>query len=67
MRLRVTGDYRSSLGEYRAGQVVEVSDATGELLMRDSPGSFRPDEAMSSETATGLIASDRRARGGRIR
>ena len=92
MRLICTGRYKSSLGSYVEGQDVDVNDEVAELLLRDSPGSFRresdpvpepvaveeptPEEApepepdlsaMSTETETGIVAPDRRARGGRGR
>ena len=93
MRLICTGRYKSSLGSYVEGQDVDVNDEVAELLLRDSPGSFRresdpapepvaepepeaveetaPEEpdfsAMSTETETGIVAPDRRARGGRRR
>ncbi len=81
MRLVCVSRYRSAYGEYEAGQDVDVTDDVAGLLLRDSPGSFKipaPDKpkavepplaetAMSTETATGLTAPDRRARGGRRR
>ena len=65
MQLTVLSRYRSGLGSYEAGQVLHLSDAEGELLMRDSPGSFAviPTET----TASGVEAIDRRARGGKRR
>lgn len=83
MRLRVTGRYRSTARvsrpgtngvsfvdefvSYEAGDVIDVADEVAEFLMRDSPGTFVADNAMSTETATGIVANDRRARGGRVR
>ena len=81
MRLICTGRYRSSLGSYESGQDVDVTDEVAGLLLSDSPGSFKiptPDKAkpveeplteaaMSTETATGIVAPDRKARGGRKR
>ena len=81
MRLICTGRYRSSLGSYEPGQDVDVTEDVAGLLLRDSPDSFKipaPDkpkpveeplteQAMSTETETGLTAPDRRARGGRQR
>jgi len=63
VKLLVTNDYRSSLGEYRQGQVLELDDDRAALLLRDSPGSF----LVYSETETGLDVPDRRMHGGRRR
>ena len=72
MRLYCVGRYRSGFGEFNPGQDVDVSDEVGELLLRDSPGSFTRTNPEASDpnpepTATGLMAPDRRARGGQIR
>ena len=83
MRLRAKSAYRSSWGEWPAGKTDTVSDEVGAFLLRDSPGTFevvsdgegqgRQEEAeeklsaMSTETETGLVVPDRRARGGRRR
>ena len=74
MRLTVLSRYRSGDTVYAAGSVLDVTDAAGEYLMRDSPGTFqREDEesstlgAMSTETETGLVVPDRRGRGGQRR
>lgn len=82
MKLYVTGRYRSSHGSYEPGQVLDVTEADAEFLLRDSPSSFArekasphapvvsdeaPDDDMSEELATGLDVPDRRARGGRVR
>ena len=78
MRLICISRYRSSFGSFTAGQEVDVTDDIGELLMRDSPGSFElnvpvapnpepvPEVAISI-TASGLETPDRRARGGQRR
>lgn len=77
--LRVISRYRSGLGSYEPGQDLHLDDETAARLIRDSPGSFKvagsqPDPepaldvtAMSTETETGLVAPDRRARGGHKR
>lgn len=77
--LRATGRYRSSLGNFEEGQELHLDDEAASLLLRDSPGSFEvvgetsesepgPDlSAMSTQTETGLVVPDRRARGGRQR
>lgn len=44
MRLRVVQNYNSNTASYQAGQVIDVPDALGEWLMRDSTGSFEPVE-----------------------
>ena len=77
MKLYVTGRYRSSHGSYEPGQVLDVTEADAEFLLRDSPSSFAkaapvvsdeaPDDAFSEELETGLDVPDRRARGGRVR
>lgn len=68
MRLHCIGRYRAGPVSYEAGQVVELPDAAGEYLLRDSPGSFTLEEpAPNSETSSGLPAHDRRARGGHAR
>ena len=72
--------YRTQAVEWPVGKVEQVSDEVAALLLRDSPGSFEvvspPSHgspaspqiaAMSSQTQTGLIVPDRRARGGRRR
>lgn len=55
--------YSSSLGSWQEGDTLDVPDAVGDALRRDSPGSFL--EVV--ETATDLAVPDRRARGGRKR
>ncbi len=40
MRLRVVNDYSSQRGQYKAGQIIEVSDEFGAWLMRDSVSCF---------------------------
>ena len=89
MRLICVGRYRSGAGSFEPGQAVDVSDEEGAFLLRDSPTSFRVEEAipasdegeavagdstaepdlsaMSTETQSGLIVPDRRARGGKKR
>lgn len=81
MQLRVEGRYRTQAVAYEAGQVIDVSAAEAAHLMADSPGTFSavgmpasivedvPAEAdaMSTETATGIVAPDRRMRGGKKR
>lgn len=79
MLLRCIGRYRSSLGEWNPGDLVQGTDAFLGEVLRSSPGSFEivdetpePDAdaeitAMSTETATGLVKPDRRQRGGRVR
>lgn len=74
MRLLVLGRYRNGATVYAEGQVIDVSDAEGEFLQRDSPGTFATEGAQAptlehsiEETATGIIAPDRRARGGQRR
>ena len=79
IHLTVTSNYTSGFGAFTKGQELELDDHVAELLLRDSPGSFEvtgkamseepePDvSAMSTETMTGLVAPDRRARGGRVR
>lgn len=44
MRLFCVGRYQSSLGKFRVGEEIVVDDEAGELLLRDSPGSFSFDE-----------------------
>lgn len=44
MRLFCISRYQSSLGKYKAGDEVDVDDATADLLLRDSPGSFSFDK-----------------------
>ena len=74
VKLTVLGRYRNGSVAYEAGQVIDVADAVGEFLQRDSPGTFAPErakvpalESSIEETATGLKAPDRRARGGQRR
>ena len=81
VKLICVSDYRSGAGSYSKGQVIEDNEALCEFLLRDSPGSFEvegempkikaapePDlSAMSTATQTGIVAPDRRARGGRRR
>jgi hypothetical protein len=79
MKLRCIHPYRSWYGTFVPGDTIEGDDETLERLRRDSPGSFEvidpalapdppPDlDAMSTETATGLVTPDRRHRGGRKR
>jgi len=69
MRLLVIGRYRNGEVRFEPGQVVDVSDAEGELLQRDSPGSFAPEQIAEAvtETVSGIKAVDRRGRGGQRR
>ena len=82
MKLRAKSDYRSSWGEWPKDKTDTVSDEVGAFLLRDSPGTFEALDgqeeqgreeieerlgAMSTETQTGLVVPDRRARGGKRR
>lgn len=69
MKLTCTSAYRTQSVVYTVGQIIEVKDEEGELLLRDSPGSFEIEQvkAISTETATGVKAPDRRLRGGNKR
>ena len=82
MKLRAKSVYRSSWGEWPKGKTDTVGDEVGEFLLRDSPGTFEVLDgqeeqgreeveerlgAMSTETQTGLVVPDRRARGGKRR
>lgn len=82
MRVKCVSPYTSNFGTFKVGQIIDVSDYMGGVLLRDSPGSFveirpNPQEerapeaeqvgAMSEETATGIVAPDRRQRRGRSR
>ena len=85
MRLRCVSRYSSALGSFKPGELLDLKDAEGAYLLRDSPGSFeevieREDPleeateqvaeklaAMSTETETGIVAPDRRMRGGKKR
>lgn len=40
MRLWCVSRYQSSLGRFSAGEEIVIDDEPGELLLRDSPGSF---------------------------
>ncbi len=84
MKLTCVSPYRTQSVAYVVGELIDVSDEEGELLLRESFAAFEkqgaraekvkaeaPDEAdtsaMSTETATGLVVPDRRARGGKVR
>lgn len=69
MKLTVTSRYRNGETSYEKGQVIDVPEALGEFLLRDSPGSFSAGKAAPEEgaTATGVPSVDRRQRGGNIR
>ena len=67
MKLRCTAAYRSGLGAWKPGDAVDVRDEVGELLLRDSPGSFERVAEPGPVTASGVPASDRMQRGGRVR
>ena len=76
MRLICIARYNSSLGSFGVGQVVDGKQELLKELLRDSPGSFRIDgsvlvapdlSAISEELPTGIVAPDRRMRGGRRR
>lgn len=78
--IKCIAPYRAGDAVWEPGKQEEVSDEAAAFLLRDSPGSFEvvgpPTEqpadpgveaftdAHSTETETGLIAPDRRARGG---
>jgi|GEM_PF-6694840 len=40
MKLKVLARYRSRAVEYAAGDIIEVSEAEGRLLLADAPGCF---------------------------
>jgi len=63
VKLRVVSRYRNGEVEYRPGQEIDVATATGEFLLRDSPGSF----ALADDPEPEVRTVDRRARGGRVR
>jgi len=73
--LKCLSNYSSSLGTYQKGDKTDnLSEDAAALLLRDSPGSFerfvpkpKPVEESTEETASGVSAPDRRARGGRKR
>ena len=71
--LHVLSRYRSALGDFEKGQELHLDEDSAALLLRDSPGSFeikgnKPDlSAISTETETGIVAPDRRARRGKVR
>ncbi len=78
MRLICKSPYRTQTVAYKVGEVIDVKDEEGALLLRDSPGSFETPQAQvakaapdvadtSTETATGIEAPDRRGRGGKKR
>jgi len=69
VRLLALSRYRNGATVYEAGQVIDVSDAEGELLQRDSPGTFVTEQVAEAvtETVSGIAAVDRRARGGKRR
>lgn len=73
MQLRVCSGYSNGSVAYAAGQLLEVSAEMGELLLRDSPGSF---EVVAPERAgdpdgdppeAAVESRDRRQRGGKAR
>lgn len=63
MRLHCISRYGSSLGEFAPGDVIDVDDVRGALLLRDSPGSFRDHEA---SPVSELVASVERADTGEV-
>jgi hypothetical protein len=78
--LKCVSRYRSSKGEYDVGQEIHLFANQAAALMRDSPGSFVrvedllpaevkkvADTITNTETKEGMVAVDRRARGGRRR
>ena len=73
-------DGDGNLHDYKPGQEINVTPKVEAYLLRCSPASFKeakvevkvkpptPDiSAMSTKTATGIVAPDRRARGGNKR
>lgn len=64
MRLLCISDYRSDVGDYREGAVLDVSDSIGEYLMRDSPGSFVAEDEPKAEKVASV---DRQQKAGRTR
>jgi hypothetical protein len=71
MQLECTSNYRNGTLSYEKGQDIHVTEAEGEWLLRDSPGSFREVKAPAAEstttTASDVEAVDRQMRGGRKR
>ena len=82
MKLRCASAFKNEVGVYQPGDVFDIADAEGAYLLACSPDSFKRIDvargpasaavaeavtAHSAETASGLVAMDRRARGGRVR
>lgn len=73
MRLLVLSRYRNGATAYEPGQEIDVAEAMGEFLQRDSPGTFATEKAApaakvaTETTISGIPAHDRRARGGQSR
>lgn len=75
--LKCVADYHGTIdpeqdvqGSFRAGEEVHVDEHVAAFLLRASPGSFERVEGPAvegEETASGIPAADRRARGGRKR
>ncbi len=68
MRITCLRDYNSPAVSYKLGQSIDLDDTRAKFLLVNAPKSFEIDlTAMSTETQTGLVAPDRRGRGGRKR
>ena len=65
MRLLCVSNYRSSAGEWREGDVLDVSDSIGAFLMIDSPGTFVAETALEPKPAVPNV--NRQQTGGRKR
>jgi len=61
-------NYNSPAVSYKVGQSIDLDDTRAKFLLVNASKSFEIDlTAMSTETQTGLVAPDRRGRGGRKR
>ena len=65
MRLICISNYRSDAGQWKKGDVLDVSESIAQFLLNDSPGSFAfEDEPGESPSTTGV---KRQQKGGRAR
>ncbi len=68
MKITCLRNYNSPAVNYKLGQAIDLDDTRAQFLLVNSPRHFEIDlTAMSTETQTGLVAPDRRGRGGRKR
>lgn len=65
MRLICISNYRSDAGQWKKGDVLDVSESIAQFLLNDSPGSFSFEEEPKATPST--TGANRQQKGGHAR